>query len=54
MCQGFVKAARKVFKGMPEEAICTLTIDNGKEFASHSELAESVKCEVFFARPYHP
>ena len=31
----------------------TVTTDNGKEFAYHKEIAESLEIDYFFARPYH-
>jgi IS30 family transposase len=31
----------------------TLTVDNGKEFALHQQLAHDAKLDVFFAHPYH-
>lgn len=31
----------------------TITFDNGKEFAMHEQLAESINCETYFAKPYH-
>ena len=30
----------------------TLTVDNGKEFANHSEIAEQTGADVYFAHPY--
>jgi len=30
----------------------TLTVDNGKEFASHESVAETLQFKVFFADPY--
>jgi len=30
-----------------------LTLDNGKEFARHEEMARTTGMDVFFARPYH-
>ena len=30
----------------------TLTVDNGKEFANHQEVAKALKIKVFFADPY--
>ena len=30
----------------------TLTVDNGKEFASHESVAETLRIKVFFADPY--
>lgn len=31
----------------------TLTMDNGKEFAGHREVAAALDAQVYFARPYH-
>lgn len=31
----------------------TITTDNGKEFANHKQVAESLNIDYFFARPYH-
>jgi IS30 family transposase len=31
----------------------TITFDNGKEFAFHEELAKQLRCETYFAKPYH-
>ena len=31
----------------------TITADNGKEFAGHQEVAESLSIDYFFAHPYH-
>lgn len=31
----------------------TVTFDNGKEFASHEEVAEAIGCKTYFAKPYH-
>ncbi len=31
----------------------TITFDNGKEFALHEQLAKSINCETYFAKPYH-
>ena len=31
----------------------TITADNGKEFASHEEIAAALECDFYFARPYH-
>ncbi len=31
----------------------TITADNGKEFALHQEIAESLNIDFYFARPYH-
>jgi len=31
----------------------TITFDNGKEFAKHEELAKTLGCDTYFAKPYH-
>lgn len=31
----------------------TITSDNGKEFAEHKKIAENVKIDFYFAKPYH-
>ena len=31
----------------------TVTFDNGKEFSFHEEVAQAIKCDTFFAKPYH-
>ena len=31
----------------------TITSDNGKEFAGHEKISESVNAQVYFAHPYH-
>ena len=31
----------------------TITVDNGKEFASHQEIARVLGAAVYFAHPYH-
>jgi len=43
----------KLFAGIGLEARLSLTLDNGKEFARHEEMAKTTGMEVFFARPYH-
>lgn len=42
-----------LFKTLPKEARVSLTLDNGKEFSRHEELARETFMDVFFARPYH-
>jgi IS30 family transposase len=34
------------------QIVHTITADNGKEFASHRKVSESLKCDYFFAHPY--
>jgi transposase, IS30 family len=36
-----------------KDLIHTATADNGKEFAYHKKIAESLEISVYFARPYH-
>src|SRR5215472_16596621 len=31
----------------------TITFDNGKEFATHQDIAHALKATIFFATPYH-
>ncbi|MFT5719706.1 MAG: IS30 family transposase [Oleiphilaceae bacterium] len=33
--------------------VFTLTLHNGKEFASHAGISEKVECGTCFAKPYH-
>lgn len=33
--------------------VLTITSDNGKEFAAHKDIAETLKADFFFAHPYH-
>jgi len=35
-----------------KSAVYTLTSDNGKEFASHQQIAKELEADFFFARPY--
>ena len=35
-----------------KNAVKTITADNGKEFAYHEKMTESLNCEVYFADPY--
>jgi len=32
---------------------CTITSDNGKEFADHKRIAETLEIDYYFAHPYH-
>lgn len=36
-----------------QEVLHTITSDNGKEFAAHQKIAEALKCDFYFAKPYH-
>ena len=42
-----------LFEPLPPQSRLSLTLDNGKEFARHEELARDTRRDVFFARPYH-
>ena len=42
-----------LFGQLPPSARLSLTLDNGKEFARHEEIASVAGIDVFFARPYH-
>lgn len=42
-----------LFEGMPQASRIGLTLDNGKEFARHEEMARETRMDVFFANPYH-
>ncbi|KEQ18428.1 IS30 family transposase [Endozoicomonas numazuensis] len=33
-------------------SVCTITLDNGGEFAAHEKVAKAVSADVFFAKPY--
>jgi IS30 family transposase len=42
-----------LFKTLPQRARQSVTLDNGKEFARHEEIARDTVMDVFFAHPYH-
>ena len=42
-----------LFEPLPQKSRLSLTLDNGKEFARHQELARETSMDVFFANPYH-
>lgn len=42
-----------LFESLPQKSRLSLTLDNGKEFARHEELARNTRMDVFFANPYH-
>ena len=35
-----------------KEQVHTITVDNGKEFANHKEIAKALETDVYFAHPY--
>ncbi len=41
-----------LFAEMPSESRLSLTLDNGKEFARHEQMATKTAMDVFFAKPY--
>jgi IS30 family transposase len=45
------KAAVRAFKPVPAPMRNTLTLDNGKEFAAHKELSQTLGIDVCFAHP---
>lgn len=42
-----------LLKTLPPKARRSATLDNGKEFAHHEEIARNASIDVFFAHPYH-
>lgn len=50
----FNKATTAAFENVPEALKKSFTVDNGKEFAAHIELARSTGMKVFFCDPYSP
>jgi len=47
-----MRAACCSLKDLPENLLRTITLDNGKEFAEHQRLTDSLGTEVYFAQPY--
>jgi IS30 family transposase len=46
------KAVKTLLK--PFKHVCkTITFDNGGEFAGHQSIAKTLKCKIYFAKPYH-
>ncbi|MBT7066791.1 MAG: IS30 family transposase [Verrucomicrobia bacterium] len=43
----------KLFARMPQASRLSLTLDNGKEFTRHEQMAKKAGMDVFFAHPYH-
>ena len=48
----FVKQWFSLFQPLPARLRKTLTLDNGKEFAEHEQLAAATALHVYFAKPY--
>ena len=40
------------YRSMPPRLLKTLTLDNGKEFAEHDQLAAETALKIYFAKPY--
>ena len=51
--QELLRGACRAFRKIPPSLRKTMTIDNGKEFASHFQLRDLLGLRVFFAHPYH-
>lgn len=45
-------AACRSLQDLPDSLRRTMTLDNGKEFAEHEQLAESLELDIYFAKPY--
>lgn len=43
----------EILRLLKDEIVETLTFDNGKEFAGHEQIAATLGCQCFFAKPYH-
>mgnify|MGYP000850296810 CR=1 FL=1 len=35
------------------DCVHTITFDNGREFSEHERIASALKCDCYFAKPYH-
>jgi IS30 family transposase len=46
------RAAVRAFKPIPGGMWNTLTLDNGKEFATHKRLSQALGLDIYFAHPY--
>ena len=46
------EAMTELFQPLPMRLRKTLTLDNGKEFAEHEQLAATTSLRVYFAKPY--
>jgi len=52
--KAFTVATIASFAKISERLKKSFTVDNGKEFAAHKELAESTGMKVYFCDPYSP
>lgn len=48
-----MRQIRVLFEPLPQKSRLSLTLDNGKEFTEHEQLARDTHMDVFFANPYH-
>ena len=46
------QSATRLYRTTPPTVRKTLTLDNGKEFAEHQELARETSLKIYFAKPY--
>lgn len=46
------QAASRGLRDLPQALRRTMTLDNGKEFAGHQQLAEDLGLDIYFAKPY--
>ncbi len=52
--KAFNTATEKAFSNIPPKLKKSFTVDNGKEFAAHKELASATGMKVYFCDPYSP
>lgn len=52
--KAFNKATIEAFSSVPDKLKKSFTVDNGKEFAAHKELAAATGMKVYFCDPYSP
>lgn len=47
-----LEAQLALYRAMPAHAVCSITADNGSEFAHHYQLADTIGVPTYFADPY--
>jgi len=47
------EAALVLYGSIPNGAVKSIAYDNGSEHTEHEAIAEALKAEIYFARPYH-
>lgn len=50
--EGVAQATIDALLDMPKSWVRTMTFDNGKEFAAHEKIAQTLGIETYFAQPY--